>query len=44
MMRLGMERSMEIVRTFASEMRQGEMKGVRNLPVLLMTRLQQDRG
>ena len=44
MLRLGMERSMEIIRTFASELRQGEMDGIRNLPALLMTRLQQNRG
>ena len=40
MMKVGTERSMEIVRTFASERRQGEMKDVRNLPALLMSRLQ----
>lgn len=39
MLQLGMERSMEIVRAFASELRQGEMDNVRNLPALLMTRL-----
>ena len=44
MLRLGMERSMEIVRTFASELRQGEMDGIRNLPALLMKRLQQNCG
>ena len=44
MLRLGMERSMEIIRTFASELRQGEMDGIRNLPALLMTRLLQNRG
>ena len=41
MIKLGMERSMEVVRTFASEMRAGEMNSVRNLAALLMTRLQQ---
>ena len=40
MMKLGMERSMEVVRTFASEMRNDEMNNVRNLAALLMTRLQ----
>ena len=44
MLRLGMERSMEIVRTFASELRPGEMDGIRNLPALLMKRLQQNYG
>ena len=44
MLKLGMERSMEIVHTFASELRQGEMEGIRNLPALLMARLQQNRG
>ena len=44
MLKLGMERSMEIVRTFASEMRQGEMDGVRSLPALLMSRLKQNLG
>ena len=44
MLRLGKERSMEIVRTFASELRQGEMAGIRNLPALLMKRLQQNCG
>ena len=44
MLKLGMERSMESVYTFASELRQGEMEGIRNLPALLMSRLQQDRG
>ena len=42
MVKLGMERSMEVVRTFASEMRAGEMDNVRNLAALLMTRLQQE--
>lgn len=44
MMKLGMERSMEIVRTFASELRQGELDDIDNLPALLMFRLQQDLG
>ena len=39
MLQLGMERSMEIVRAFASELRQGEMDNMRNLPALLKTRL-----
>ena len=41
MVKLGMERSMEVVRTFESEMRAGEMDDIRNLAALLMTRLQQ---
>ena len=41
---LDTKRSMEIVRTFASELRQGEMDGIRNLPALLMKRLQQNCG
>ena len=44
MVKLGMERSMEVVRTFESEMRAGEMDNVRNLAALLMTRLQQQIG
>ena len=44
MLTLGMERSMEIVRTFASELRQGELDDIDNLPALLMFRLQQDLG
>ena len=40
MLQVGHERAMEVVRTFASEMRQGEMENVRNLPALLMSRLQ----
>ena len=42
MVKLGMERSMEVVRVFESEMRAGEMDNVRNLAALLMTRLQQE--
>jgi hypothetical protein len=42
MVKLGMERSMEVVRMVASEMRAGEMDNVRNLAALLMTRLQQE--
>ena len=44
MVKLGAKRSMEIVRTFASEMRQGEMAKVDNPAALLMTRLQQNFG
>ena len=41
MIKIGQERAMEVVRTFASELRQGEMENVRNLAALLMSRLQQ---
>ena len=41
MVKLGLERSMEVVRTFESEMRHGEMENINNLAALLMTRLQQ---
>ena len=44
MLKLGSKRSLEIVRTFASEMRQGEMAKVVNPAALLMTRLQQNFG
>ena len=44
MLKLGSKHSLEIVRTFASEMRQGEMAKVVNPAALLMTRLQQNFG
>ena len=40
MMKIGMERSMEIVRAIASEQRQGELGGIQCLPRFIMSRLQ----
>ena len=40
MVKIGMERSMEIVRTIASERRQGELDGIVSLPRFVMSRLQ----
>ena len=40
MMKIGMERSMEIVRAIASEQRQGELDGIQSLPRFIMSRLQ----
>ena len=39
MLKLGIDSSWDVVHTFASELRQGEMDGIRNLAALLMSRL-----